>query len=135
VTVYRLAAPSVPPEIVETVTTKAASGEIVPDIAVKNMLADAKRKRREEEAIKRKADRRSRLSKSRREEEERREQARQEAEEQRRADLAQAVVTVIGKIGIDGARIVCAVSEKVGSDELIDAIEAKIAEMPRERAP
>jgi hypothetical protein len=80
---------------------------------------------------KRKADRRSRLSKSRRQAEERREQARREAEEQRRADLAQAVVTVIGKIGIDGDRIVCAVSERVGSYELIDALEAKIDGAPR----
>jgi hypothetical protein len=95
-------------------------------VSVKNMLADAKRKRREEEAIKRKADRRSRLSKSRRQEEEQREQARREAEEQRRADLAQAADIVI-RTFVDGGRTLRAMSQKFGSYELIEVIEAKIA--------
>jgi hypothetical protein len=126
--VYLLAAPSTPAEIIEAVTAKAAAGETVIDAAVKDMLADAKRKRREQEAIKRKADRRSRLSKRRRQEEEQRERARREDDEQRRADLAQRVVTVIGKIGIDGARMLCDMSEEHGPFAVMDALKIKIAE-------
>lgn len=126
---YRLAAPSTPAEIVESVTAKAAAGEIVPDITVKEMIETAARKLKGEQAKQRMADRRSR-SKTRRREEERRDQARREAEEQHRADMAQAVATVIDEIGIHGAGILCAEARKVGY-ELIWAIEAQIAEAAR----
>jgi hypothetical protein len=133
-TVYRLASPSTPPEIVEAVTTKAASGEVVPDIMVKKMIEEAKYKIREEQANKRKAERRSRLSKKKRQELERREQVGREAEERRREELVQAVVALIGTIGIDGAKLLCAISETVSLYGLIEALKAKI-ENPSEERP
>jgi hypothetical protein len=124
--VYCLAAPSTPPEIIKIVTAKVISGEIVPDIAVKKLIEEARRKLKEDQAIKCRAERRSRLSKSRRQEQERREHAWREAEERRREDLAQAVTALIDKIGIENARTVCVMSDKVGSYKLIEAFKAKI---------
>jgi hypothetical protein len=125
VTVYRLAAPSVPPEIVETVTTKAASGEIVPDSTVKKMIEAARCKIREEQAKKR-ADGRSRLSKRRRQEEERRAAVRAEElrreEGLRREDLKQWVAA----LSIDSASDLYARLEEHGPYAVMEELKAKI---------
>src|SRR4051812_45117779 len=49
-TVYRLAAPSTPTEIVEQVATRAAAGEIMPDAAVKRLIDEKGETRRKERA-------------------------------------------------------------------------------------
>jgi hypothetical protein len=122
-----------PPEIIEIVTAKVTSGE-VSDVMVKKMIEQAKPKTEEEQTNKHKAERRSRLSKSRRQRQERREHAWREAEERRRKDLAQAVTALIDKIGIENARTVCVMSDKVGSCALIEALRVKI-ENPSEERP
>jgi hypothetical protein len=109
-TVYKLAARSAPPEVVEAVVAKAAAGEILPKKAVEELFSSARDQRKE---VKREADRKARdARRAKRRTKAAREQAAREQEEderrrqREREEIANAAATLIRELGADGAALV-----------------------------
>ena len=105
-TVYRLAAKSTPAPVIEAVVAKAAAGEIVPDVAVKEMIADAKYEQQQTEAPTRREEKHRKLPKRKREQIERERREREEDDRQYAERVAKAAATLIEALGVEGASLV-----------------------------
>jgi hypothetical protein len=123
-TVYRLAAKSTPPAVVEMVASRAEAGEIMPDSVVKLMISDAK------EGARQKQEAKKRRHKSRRFLEEH-ERQRLEVKQGRRLELERAAAwaaSLIDKYGVACGRLVLEMPTENIFDAR-DALTARIAEI------
>jgi hypothetical protein len=100
-TVYRLAAKSAPPEIVQTVLDRAANGEIIADGDVAAAFDEAKFQKREMRRQQKKSARRSKRTLARREAERLRYEESQRKEEER---CQQAAISIINTLGEERSR-------------------------------
>jgi hypothetical protein len=99
--VYRLAAKSTPPELVDQVIERVAAGKVVTNDAVKAVLADAAYHRRQTARKDREAARRSAATRKRKEAQERERLEQMERERQAAHEVKQ---QLIDRFGIDGVR-------------------------------
>jgi hypothetical protein len=123
-TVYRLAAKSTSPAVVDAVITKAVAGEIMPDAIVKRMISDAK----QEHALQKGAKRRRQKIKRWLEEQERQQL---EAKQGRRLELERAAAwaaLLIERYGVACGRLVLEMLAENLFDAF-DALTARIAEI------
>lgn len=100
---YHLTAKDATPEIVSTVTSKAAGGEIVPAAAVKEMVANARDQRTEAEAQARRAEKLRKMSRRKREQRERQQREYEAARRQEKKEASAAAAALIGRFGREGA--------------------------------
>jgi len=132
-TVYRLAAKSAPVPVIEAVVAKAAAGEIVPDTAVKEMIADAKYEQQQNEARARREEKHRKLPKRKREQIEREQREREEDDRRHAERVARAAATLIEALATKGASLVYATFTTPGLgwrllDALAEALQAASVE-------
>ena len=136
-TIYRLAVPGIPVEIVEGVLAHAQAGETVTDAAVRDTIKDAKRKQQEAKKSERRALRRTSEYKGKRERRIQHEKEKYEHERRQREAAADAIAReFLDRIGAENLRWF---HEKSETDYwmVLDAIKKIVAGdvEPSERAP
>src|SRR5262249_6720580 len=105
-TVHRLSSKSAPAEVVETVISYAKAGEVIPDRAVKEMLAEAKFQAKQKAADAARAARDRKRSKRERERPDRERQEWQEQKRQEEKEARQAALMLKEKLGPELLRLV-----------------------------
>lgn len=104
-TIYRLAAPGVPAEIVDHVLARAQAGEIVTDTVVRETIKDAKQKQQEAKKTERRALRRTSEYKSKQESRIQKEKEKYEHERRQREAAADAIAReFLDRIGAENLR-------------------------------
>jgi hypothetical protein len=136
-TIYRLAAPGVPAEIVDHVLARAQAGEIVTDTVVRETIKDAKQKQQEAKKTERRALRRTSEYKSKQESRIQKEKEKYEHERRQREAAADAIAReFLDRIGAENLRWFH-VNSETDYWMVLDAIKKIVADdvEPSERAP